>query len=77
MTLLTPHGVVTVKCVAEQYSQYDKQISKPNKETGKKEVIERSWFKRGTRLVVTGGGRMTNSWPVADRVKTNTHFIKS
>lgn len=54
VTLLTPHGVVTVKCVAEQYSQYDKQISKPNKETGKKEVIERSWFKRGTRLVVNG-----------------------
>ena len=54
VTLLTPTGVVTVKCVAEQYSQYDKQISKFNAETGRKEVIERSWFKRGTRLVVSG-----------------------
>jgi DNA polymerase-3 subunit alpha len=54
VTLLTPSGVVTVKCVAEQYSQYDKQISKPNKETGRKEVIERSWFKRGTKLIVSG-----------------------
>jgi DNA polymerase-3 subunit alpha len=51
---LTPSGVVTVKCVAEQYSQYDKQISKLNKETGRKEVIERSWFKRGTKLIVSG-----------------------
>ena len=24
------------------------------KETGKKEIIERSWFKRGTRLIVNG-----------------------
>lgn len=54
VTLLTPTGVVTVKCVAEQYSQYDKQISKLNKETGRKEVIEKSWFKRGTKLVVSG-----------------------
>lgn len=54
VTLLTPSGVVTVKCVAEQYSQYDKQISKLNKETGRKEVIERSWFKRGTKLIVSG-----------------------
>ena len=52
--LLTPYGVVNVKCVAEQYSKYDKQLSQPNKETGKKEIIERSWFKRGTRLIVNG-----------------------
>ena len=54
VTLLTPTGVVTVKCVAEQYSEYDKQISKYNPELGRKEVIERSWFKRGTKLVVSG-----------------------
>ena len=54
VTLLTPDGVVTVKCVAEQYSQYDKQISKLNKATGKKEVLEKSWFKRGTKLIVNG-----------------------
>lgn len=38
ITLLTPTGVVSVKCVAEQYSQYDKQISRVNKETGKKKL---------------------------------------
>ena len=54
VVLLTPTGVVNVKCVAEQYSKYDKQLSQPNAETGKKEVIERSWFKRGTKLIVNG-----------------------
>lgn len=54
IVLLTPTGVVNVKCVAEQYSKYDKQLSQPNPETGKKEVIERSWFKRGTNLIVNG-----------------------
>jgi DNA polymerase-3 subunit alpha len=72
VTLLTPHGVVTVKCVAEQYSQYDKQISKPNKETGKKEVIERSWFKRGTRLVVNGW-RSNDQFMARSRQSENKH----
>ena len=52
--LLTPQGVVNVKCVAEQYSQYDKQISRLNKQTKKKEVVEKSWFKRGTKLIISG-----------------------
>jgi DNA polymerase-3 subunit alpha len=54
IVLLTPNGVVNVKCVAEHYSKYDKQISQINQETGRKEVIERSWFKRGTKLIVYG-----------------------
>ena len=52
--LSTPFGVVNVKCVAEQYSKYDKQLSQLNKETGKKEIVERSWFRRGTKLIVRG-----------------------
>lgn len=54
VVLLTPDGVVNVKCMAEQFSKYDKQISQLNKETGKKQVIEKSWFKRGTKLIVSG-----------------------
>ena len=54
VTLLTPDGVVNVKCMGEQYSKYDKQLSQPNPETVKKEVIEKSLFKRGTNLIVTG-----------------------
>lgn len=52
--LSTPFGVVNVKCVAEQYSKYDKQLSQLNKETGKKEIVEKSWFRRGTKLIVRG-----------------------
>ena len=54
VVLSTPFGVVNVKCVAEQYSKYDKQLSQPNKETGKKEIVEKSWFRRGTKLIVRG-----------------------
>ena len=54
VVLSTPFGVVNVKCVAEQYSKYDKQLSQLNKETGKKEIVERSWFRRGTKLIVRG-----------------------
>ena len=51
---MTPQGVVNVKCVAKQYSQYDKQISRLNKQTKNKEVVEKSWFKRGTKLIISG-----------------------
>ena len=54
VVLLTCDGVVNVKCVAEQYSKYDQQLSQMNPETKHKEVIERSWFKRGTNLIVQG-----------------------
>lgn len=79
--LLTPTGVVNVKCVAEQYSKYDKQLSQPNPETGKKEVIERSWFKRGTNLIVNGwrnadqfmarGRQAENKFPIYKILETD------
>lgn len=54
VTLLTPNGVVNVKCTGDHYSKYDKQLSQFNPETKRKEVIEKSWFKRGTKLIVAG-----------------------
>lgn len=54
ITLLTPNGVVNVKCTGDHYSKYDKQLSQFNPETKRKEVIEKSWFKRGTKLIVAG-----------------------
>ncbi len=54
ITLLTPTGVVNVKCIADHYSKYDKQISQYNDSLGRKEVLERSWFRRGSHLVVRG-----------------------
>lgn len=53
ITLLTPSGVVTIKFYKGQFSFYDKQISELN-EDGSKTVLEKSWFGRGNKLLVTG-----------------------
>lgn len=54
ITLLTEYGVVTLKMYSGQFSFYDKTISANDEETGKKVVLEESWFKRGTRLICVG-----------------------
>lgn len=53
ITLLTTTGVVTVKFTRDYYAMFKRQISEiqPN---GKKKVMEKSWFKRGTLLMITG-----------------------
>ena len=53
VTLLTPTGVVSVKVYKNQYALYDKQLSQVGAD-GKKHVIEKSWFSRGTLLMVQG-----------------------
>ena len=53
ITLLTPTGVVKIKFYKGQFGFYDKQISEIN-EDGSKTVLEKSWFTRGTKLLVTG-----------------------
>lgn len=53
ITLLTPTGVVSVKIYKNQYSIYDKQISVRG-DDGKKHVVEKSWFSRGSLLMVQG-----------------------
>lgn len=53
VTLLTTSGVVTVKIYGDVFTQYDKQISEKGAD-GKKHVLERSWFSRGNKIIVTG-----------------------
>ena len=53
VTLLTTDGVVTVKIWNNQFAELDKRISQIGVD-GKKKVIEESWFKRGTKLIITG-----------------------
>lgn len=53
VTLLTPTGVVTVKFRKEYFSMFDKQISERGAD-GIKHVIEKSWFNRGSMIVVQG-----------------------
>lgn len=53
VTLLTPTGVVNVKFYKGQFVFYDKQLSEIE-EDGTKKTIEKSWFSRGNKLLVTG-----------------------
>ena len=51
VTLLTPTGVVNVKVYKSQYAGFDKQLSERGAD-GKKHVKEKSWFSRGSLLMV-------------------------
>ena len=53
VTLLTPDGVVNVKFRKEYFSLFDKQISERGPD-GVKHVVEKSWFNRGSMIVVMG-----------------------
>jgi DNA polymerase-3 subunit alpha len=53
VTLLTVDGVVTVRFRKEYFALFDKQISAKG-DDGKKHVVEKSWFKRGSLIVVQG-----------------------
>ena len=50
---MTPHGVVTVKFSKEHFTYYDRQLSERLPD-GKKKVVEKSWFSRGSMLIVQG-----------------------
>ena len=53
VTLLTTTGVVTVKFTKEYYAMFGRQISE-KQEDGTKKVMEKGWFGRGTKVMVTG-----------------------
>ena len=53
VTILTTTGVVDVKFTRDYYSMFKRQISAIG-EDGKKHVIEKSWFTRGSKIMVTG-----------------------
>ena len=67
ISLLTVNGVVEVKFNKEYFSLFDRQISAMG-DDGHKHVVESSWFKRGTMLIVTGMRRGDNF--VAKRYKS-------
>lgn len=53
VSVLTDDGVVSVKFYKGQFIFYDKQLSEVG-EDGTKHVMEKSWFSRGTKLLITG-----------------------
>jgi len=54
VTLLTEFGVVKVKFYQGAFSNYDKQMSIYNEDSGKKKIMEKSWFTRGAKIMVVG-----------------------
>jgi DNA polymerase-3 subunit alpha len=53
ISLLTTEGVISVKFTKDFYAMFKRQISQLQ-EDGKKKVVEAGWFKRGTKLMITG-----------------------
>nr|DAU32026.1 MAG TPA: DNA polymerase III, alpha subunit [Caudoviricetes sp.] len=51
--LLTTGGVVSVKFTKEYYAMFGRQLSEVQ-EDGTKKVVEKGWFKRGEKLMITG-----------------------
>lgn len=48
----TPNGVIKVKLFRTSFAKYDKTIARVI--DGKKTIIDESWFKKGTKLLITG-----------------------
>lgn len=69
VNLLTLQGVVNVKMYAEMYNKFKAKISVIDEETKKKKVLDESWFKRGTKLLIYGYRREDTF--VAKNVKVN------
>ena len=53
ISLLTTNGVVNVKFTKEYYALFGRQLSEVQ-EDGTKKVMEKGWFVRGTKLLITG-----------------------
>ena len=74
VTLLTKNGVVTVKIFGQVFSYYDKQLSERGAD-GKKHVIEKSWFSRGNKVVISGI-RREDSFIAKKYAKTPWHLCE-
>ncbi|GMX64617.1 DNA polymerase III subunit alpha [Paenibacillus elgii] len=77
VTLLTTDGVVTVKYYDGAFAHYNKQVSRP-KADGSKEILEKSWFTRGNKLVIQGYRRGSQFKPhkyFDSKVKHTTMLI--
>ncbi len=53
ITILTTDEVVNVKFTKEYYAMFNRQISEKQPD-GTKKVLEKGWFSRGTKVLITG-----------------------
>ena len=50
---MTTDGVVLVRFRKEMFAAFDKQLSE-KREDGTKKIVEKSWFNKGNKLMITG-----------------------
>ena len=73
ITLLTTSGVVSVKFTRDYFAMFNKQISE-KQEDGTKKVLEKGWFQRGVKVMITGF-RRDDQMVAKTYSKTVTHQI--
>ena len=73
ITLLTTSGVVSVKFTRDYFAMFNKQISE-KQEDGTKKVLEKGWFQRGIKVMITGF-RRDDQMVAKTYSKTVTHQI--
>lgn len=73
VTILTIDGVVDIKFRPEYFALFDKQMSEKQAD-GTKKIIEKSWFNKGSMIMVTGFRRGDQFVP-KKYAKTPTHQL--
>ena len=73
VSILTTTGVVDVKFTKEYYANYNRQLSEIQSD-GTKKVIDKSWFTRGTKIMVTGY-RIDDTFKAKSYSHTSTHQL--
>lgn len=73
ITLLTIDGVVNVKFTKEYYAMFNRQLSEVQAD-GRKKVIEKGWFNRGTKVLITGY-RREDTFVAKTYKNTSTHQL--
>ena len=73
VAILTTDGVVNVKFTKEYYAMYNRQISEIQAD-GSKKVLEKGWFSRGTKIMVTGY-RREDTFVAKTYKATSTHQL--
>ena len=73
VTVLTTDGVVDVKFRPEYFAMFDKQMSEKQAD-GSKKIVEKSWFNRGSMIMLTGFRRGDQFVP-KKYSKTPTHQL--
>lgn len=76
VALLTKYGVVNVKFNKGHYAFYNRRISAQlDQNSDKKTVLEESWLKRGSLIVVAGIRRDDQFWPMVYKDTIYKHTV--